>query len=398
MRMMVIWDDLGEAELIDTFLNVDTNVARIVTEVEDFHKALYEMEYDCILMALSFPNESDSFGLFQKIREAQPEAPVVGAVRLEEVTLVAKFILNGLHSYVTRDDAGSFIFLLTSTMEAAFMAIQAQRSQIIADKLREEVESVRQLQESVLPQDLPMPEGYQIAARYEPSQIRVFGNRPVVMAGGDYYDVFNFGGDMFVLVLGDAAGHGVKACMSIMTMHTLISMMRDRDFPTTAEFVTEVNQRLCQSDIVGADQGGFITLLHCTLDASKHLLQWTSAGHPMPLLQNLETNEIKRLGSRDKGGLPLIIDDEWEYEGCEAVIPENSRILLYTDGLEEAFPEDGDEEDQFGEEGIIATLKDCIDLPIEETMQRLFDDSHAATGGHGRHDDTTILVLERRPL
>ncbi len=35
-----------------------------------------------------------------------------------------------------------------------------------------------------------------------------------------------------VIVLGDAAGHGVKACMSIMTMHTLISMIRDRRFPT----------------------------------------------------------------------------------------------------------------------------------------------------------------------
>jgi serine phosphatase RsbU (regulator of sigma subunit) len=255
---------------------------------------------------------------------------------------------------------------------------------------------VRQLQESVLPRDLPMPEGYKIAARYEPSQIRVFGNRPVVMAGGDYYDVFNFGGDQFVLVLGDAAGHGVKACMSIMTMHTLISMIRDRDFPTTSEFVTEVNERLCKSDIVGADQGGFITLLYCTLDASKHLLEWTSAGHPMPLMQDLETNEIVRLGERDQGGLPLVIDDEWEYERCEAIIPENSRVLLYTDGLEEAFPEDGDEEDQFGEAGIIETLKDSIDLPIEEAMQRLFDDSHAATGGQGRHDDTSVVLLERR--
>jgi phosphoserine phosphatase RsbU/P len=69
-------------------------------------------------------------------------------------------------------------------------------------------------------------------ARYESSQIRVLGDRPVVMAGGDYYDVFSFDDGQVVLVLGDAAGHGVKACMSIMTMHTLISMIRDRRFPT----------------------------------------------------------------------------------------------------------------------------------------------------------------------
>jgi serine phosphatase RsbU (regulator of sigma subunit) len=241
-----------------------------------------------------------------------------------------------------------------------------------------------------------MPSGYRIVARYEPSQIRVVGDRPVVMAGGDYYDVFNMEETQIVIVLGDAAGHGVKACMSIMTMHTLISMIRDARFRDTSEFVTEVNKRLCNSDVIGADQGGFITLLYCTLNAQDHLLEWTSAGHPMPLLQDLKTNEIRKLGSKDLGGLPLVIDEDWEYEKCEFQIPENSRILLYTDGLDEAFPEDGDEEDQFGEEGIISTLQACKDLSIEETLERLFHDSHEATGGTGRHDDTSVVLLERR--
>ena len=78
----------------------------------------------------------------------------------------------------------------------------------------------------------------------------------------------------------------------------------------------------------------------------------------MPLIQNLKTNEIHKLGSKEKGGLPLVIDEDWEYEKCEIIIPENSRILLYTDGLDEAFPEDGDEEDQFGKrETILADAK-----------------------------------------
>jgi serine phosphatase RsbU (regulator of sigma subunit) len=240
-----------------------------------------------------------------------------------------------------------------------------------------------------------MPEGYGIVARYEPSQIRVFGDRPVVMAGGDYYDVFRMEKDQVVIVLGDAAGHGVKACMSIMTMHTLITMIRDRRFADTAEFVTEVNRRLCKSSVVGADQGGFITLLYCTLNASTHRLQWTSAGHPMPLLQDMKTNEIRKLGSKEEGGLPLVIDEDWPYEKCEFDIPPNSRVLLYTDGLDEAFPEDGTEDQQFGEEGIVNTLKETIDVPIAEALERLFQASHDATGGAGRHDDTSVVLLER---
>ena len=396
MRILVGWDDIAEAELIDTFLNVDQNTAHVFTEADGLTQAATTGEFDAVLMDLGFPSESVAFELFESIRRRLPNAPVVGAWRPGEISQVAKFIKNGLHSFILRDDSGDFVFLLTSIMEAAFLTVQAQRAQIVAEKLREEVEAVRQLQEAVLPHDLPMPAGYKIVARYEPSQIRVFGEQPVVMAGGDYYDVFNMEGNEVVIVLGDAAGHGVKACMSIMTMHTLISMIRDRRFADTAEFVTEVNRRLCNSSVISADQGGFITLLYCTLDAVTHRFEWTLAGHPMPLLQDLATNEIHKLGSKEEGGLPLIIDEDWEYEKCEIQVPPNCRILLYTDGLDEAFPQDGKEQDQFGETGIIKTLKDSIDLPLADALERLFHDSNEATHGSGRHDDTSVVLLERR--
>jgi serine phosphatase RsbU (regulator of sigma subunit) len=382
--------------LIDTFLNVDENTAQVFTDAGALTQAATNDLFDAVLMDLTFPSETVAFEMFEGIRRRLPNAPVVGAWRPGEISQVAKFIKNGLHSFISRDDNGDFVFLLTSIMEAAFLTVQAQRAQIVAEKLREEVEAVRQLQEAVLPHDLPMPAGYKIVARYEPSQIRVFGEQPVVMAGGDYYDVFSMEGNEVVIVLGDAAGHGVKACMSIMTMHTLISMIRDRRFADTAEFVTEVNRRLCNSTVISADQGGFITLLYCTLDAVTHRFEWTSAGHPMPLLQDLATNEIHKLGSKEEGGLPLIIDEEWEYEKCEIQVPPNCRILLYTDGLDEAFPQDGKEEDQFGEKGIIKTLKESIDLPLADALERLFHDSNEATRGTGRHDDTSVVLLERR--
>jgi phosphoserine phosphatase RsbU/P len=397
MRILVAWDDPAEAELIDTFLNVDPNECFVFSDVDELDASLRPNAYDAVLLSMRFPSEEGVFPLFERIRRVIPDAPVVGAWAPGEISQVAKFIKNGLHSFISRDENGDFIFLLTSIMEAAFMSVQAQRAQIVMEKLRDEVESVRQLQEAVLPRDLPMPPGYKIVARYESSQIRVLGDRPVVMAGGDYYDVFSFDDGQVVLVLGDAAGHGVKACMSIMTMHTLISMIRDRRFPNTAEFVTEVNRRLCSSDIIGADQGGFITLLYCTLDSTKNILEWTSAGHPMPMLQDLTTGEIRKLGSKEEGGLPLVIDEDWEYELCSAEVPDNCRILLYTDGLDEAFPpEPGREDEQFGEAGIINTLKETVNLPLEEALEQLFQDSLEATGGVGRHDDTSVVLLERR--
>jgi serine phosphatase RsbU (regulator of sigma subunit) len=395
IRILVAWDDTTEAEVIDSFLNVGENTARVVSDETSLQGALDADKYDIVLFALDFPHKAAAFPCFRRIRQAFPEVAIVGAWRPGDITHVAKFILDGTHSLIARDENRDFIFLLTSILEATHLAAQARRSQVLAEKLREEVESVRQLQESVLPRDLPMPTGYRVAARYEPSQIHVVGDRPVVMAGGDYYDVFSFDGQQFMMVLGDAAGHGVKACLSIMTMHTLMSMIRDRRFAHTAEFVTEINRRLCDSTIIGGEQGGFITLLYCVLDGASHRLQWTSAGHPMPLLQDLATNEVRHMANKEDGGLPLVVTSEWEYVPCEAIIPPNSRVLLYTDGLDEAFPEGGEEHLQFGEKGIIQTLKATRDRPLQEALEQLFHDSNAATHGAGRHDDTSIVLLER---
>jgi serine phosphatase RsbU (regulator of sigma subunit) len=117
----------------------------------------------------------------------------------------------------------------------------------------------------------------------------------------------------------------------------------------------------------------------------------------MPLLQNLETNDVQVLGSEEQGGLPLAIDEDWVYEECGVEIPENSRLLIYTDGLDEAFPADGDQHhDQFGIEGIIRTLKESRDLPLDQALERLFQQSNLATKGSGRHDDTSVVLLERK--
>lgn len=394
MKILVGWDDPAEAETIELCLNVDDNEAEVTTDAVSFQQSTAGGTWDAILMALNFPNVGQAFDLFEAVRGSLPGTPIVGAWHQGEIVHLARFIRSGLRSYITRDAAGEFIFLLLAIIEAARDGALAERSRILAERLREEVDSVRRLQESVIPRDMQMPPGYKVAARYEPSQINVVGDRPVVMAGGDYYDVFTLDESSMILLVGDASGHGVKACMSIMTMHTLIRLIRDRRYPNTVDYVSEVNRQLCQNDIV-RDEGGFITLLYCSLNCQSHRIEWTAAGHPMPLLQNLATNEITVMGTEEQGGLPLGIDEDWTYELCSAEIPANSRVLLFTDGLDEAFPVGGTDEQQFGIAGIIASLKSSANLSVQEALEKLFADSHAATAGSGRADDTSVVLLER---
>ena len=395
MKILVGWEPSPEVETLELMLNVGGHDAIICRHGGVFLNSLEDNQWDVVLLSLDFPSAQESMDLFQSTQQALPSVPIVGAARNHDFQRLIEFISSGLHSHIIRDDDENFIMLLVSMLEAAESNVRALRSQVVAERLSDEVNSVRKLQESVVPKDLPQLGGYNVIGRYEPSEIRVDGRNMVVMAGGDYYDSFALNDDQIVMLVGDASGHGVKACMSIMTMHTLIRMIRDRRYSDTADFVSAVNERLCNSDIV-QDEGGFITLLYSILDTSTHRLQWTCAGHPLPLIQDIDTNEITILGDEEQIGLPLAVMQGWKYECLSAPIPPRSRVLLYTDGLDEAFPPDGDAlTDQFGIQGIIEAMQEAVTFPLEEAMDHIFSKSTEVTQGAGRHDDTSVMLIER---
>ena len=193
----------------------------------------------------------------------------------------------------------------------------------------------------MIPRELPQPSGYELAARYESSQIHVSGFVPVAMAGGDYYDVFELDDQTLVLLVGDASGHGIKACMSIMTMHTLIRVIESQRHDLHRRLhdgsqSSSVFQRNCPRG-----RAGFITLLYSTLDLANHRLAMDIRRLADAAAARSETQmSYHALGNEDHAGLPLAIEDRLGLSVFRVRLPKNSRLLIYTDGLEEAFPMD----------------------------------------------------------
>ena len=101
------------------------------------------------------------------------------------------------------------------------------------------------------------------------------------------------------------------------------------------------------------------------------------------------------MGTPDQAGLPLVVAEDWTYPLCRSQLPPNCRVLMYTDGLEEAFPNDNERHRQFGIAGIVSTLQATRDQPLENVLEALFDASNKATNGAGRLDDTSVMLLER---
>ena len=395
MRILVAWDNPTEAELLSLFLATGENEAFIGTTAAEVEAHAADGTWDVLFLAVTFPTTAnESFAFFERVQQSLPDMPIVLACRQTEMLHLPRFLTRGLRFYLVRDERGDFVFLVLSSLESAVAALRAEESRKLADKLREEMDGVRRLQESIIPKGLVPPPGYQIAARYEPAQMSVVGGQPVIMAGGDYYDLFCPDPHTLIIILGDAAGHGLKACMSIMTMHTLIRMFSGEMFRDTAKLVREVNERLCENSIVQSG-GGFITLFYAAVDTAKHTMTWSSAGHPLAMLQSLRQGGITQIGSDDVVGLPLGISQGVEYSSNTVALPPSSRILLYTDGLTDAFPQGQTNYTAFGVKGIEGVLSNSCDAEPERALANLFQASETFTAGSGRHDDTSAVIMDR---
>lgn len=415
MRILVGWDDSKEAQLIYLYLNVESNQVSLATSAEDLLElAGGEDSWDVILLSTTFPDADSAFAISRQLQDRFPDSPLVGACRSADVYQVARFLTNGMRHYFIRDPQKDFLFLLHLTLVNVVKGVHAERERQIAKYLRDEVDSVRRLQESLIPPEIQLRPGYKVRARYESSQIQVLGGRPVILAGGDYYDVVRIDDDSLAIVVGDASGHGMRACMSIMIMQALARMIHDQRYrdpkelvqnmnrrlfpddvkPDPAWFVGEINRRLCMQSVLG-EAGGFITVLYGVLDTKRHEFRWTSAGHPPPILQDLKTGESRNVGDEDVGGMPIGLAADEVYETQSSPLPPESRLLIYSDGLIEAFPVEEGGHREYGLSGVKATLAATKYEPLETSLDALFADSHAFTCGHGRHDDTTIVLIER---
>ncbi len=397
MRILVAWDDPEQADLMSLYLGAEGNIIKACLTSEEFAAENVLGKWDVVLLAMTFPKTiDDGYQHFLRQQKLMPGIPVVMACRQGEMLNLPRFMTQGLKAYLIRDDNGDFIFLALTSLESAVAAGRAEEAKKLATLLRDEMDGVRRMQESIIPKGLTPPPGYAMTARYEPAQVQVVGEMPVVMAGGDYYDLFLPDKNQLALMVGDASGHGLKACMSIMAMHTLIRMFTGARYRETASFVGEINQRLCENSIVQSG-GGFITLFYTAIDTENHEMHWTSAGHPLALIQDMKTNQVVPIGTDDETGLPLGIYPDVVYTSSSVPIPPGSRILIYSDGLTDALPPQSglSSELAFGTQGLVKTLQECNNLDIEQTLNQLFAKTSEYTGGTGRHDDTSVVLLER---
>lgn len=240
------------------------------------------------------------------------------------------------------------------------------------ERLKSEIELARKIQQSMLPKKNPNITGLEIVSWY----------RPMEILGGDFYDFRLINGNLSCIIA-DVSGHGLPAALVVSTVKTAF-WFQDNYISSPANLLSSMNTIL--KDKSG---GEFVTACYIYIDREKNILQTANAGHNPLILYRNTTQEL--LTIRPSGGALAIFDNPY-FVSEQIKILSGDRIILYTDGLFEAFNQN---EEAFGEERVFELLKENISLSPKEFGLSLMNQVTAWSGGEEKlQDDIALIVID----
>ena len=150
---------------------------------------------------------------------------------------------------------------------------------------------------------------------------------PAKEVGGDLYD-FIIEDDELFFIIGDVAGKGVPASLYMAVTRTLFRNLAG-NYQSAANIVREMNHAIASAN----ESLVFVTVFVGVLDLRTHHLTYCNAAHNAPALMTAD-GQCRLL--EVETNLPIGIQDHYRYEEQQVAFPENTALLLYTDGLTEA--------------------------------------------------------------
>ena len=249
-------------------------------------------------------------------------------------------------------------------------------SYVQKQKQDNEMRIARNVQEALLPTDLPEIDGYEFYASYDAAQA----------VGGDYYDCFQLPGKV-VLSFGDVAGKGVPGALIMSRMASCVQ--------NTIQFVHEVepavkaiNNHMCANAV----EGRFVTYVLAIIDLETNNITLINAGHMSPLIRRVD-GEVDEF-PEESIGIPVGILEDYPYEVVQRKIEPGEMVVLITDGVDEAMNPEGElYTKERVRDFISANNANAADLGRD-----LLTDVRRHADGRDQNDDITIMTFGRNAI
>jgi serine phosphatase RsbU (regulator of sigma subunit) len=208
-------------------------------------------------------------------------------------------------------------------LETALMHLRL----VAQERLSQELETARRIQEGLITSHLPPIPGFQVALRLEPA----------LETGGDLLFVKRRPSGTWLAAVGDICGKGLAAALYMAQATALLEQAVQREDQRLEEILCSLDQTLRQ--LLGHQ--GFLTLILLEWDAAGNY-RLARAGHPGALvLQDLTESGTSEMIPHGRGlGLRPAGPSDWQV--LEGVLPAKGWMVLYSDGLSEAMNREGE--------------------------------------------------------
>ncbi len=256
-------------------------------------------------------------------------------------------------------------------VRVAQLVQQREAEALELERVEQELRVARLIQQTLLPKELPVVPGWQLAVHYQPARA----------VGGDFYDFFKRPDGRLVLVVGDVTDKGVPAALVMATTRSILRGTARR-LLTPGAALERANSLLCPE--IPANM--FVTCLYAILDPRTGHMRFANAGHDLPIREsNSHVTEFRATG------MPLGLMPDMTYEENEGTLSPGDSLLLYSDGLVEAH---NAAREMFGFQRLRTLLE--RDRKDKTLIEFLLDELAAFAGRDWeQEDDVTLLTLRR---
>lgn len=256
------------------------------------------------------------------VKERYPHIVSILLTGYSDTQEVIKAVSAGIFSYMLKPwDSEYLIAEIQKAYE--FGTIRQERKDYVA-MVEDELKWAGEMQKAILKPNLPNSEGVEFRASYRPL--------PGLYCGGDYYDVVFLGPDRYLLLIGDVAGHGVKAAfvtgiLKAVIYPEYIRSVIGKEFSPGA-FLSWLNDRMTFE--FRSTSSMIITFFAGLIDLKSMNFKYANAGHNHPyIIRDGTPHELL------VSGTGIGMNRSITYAEQNVRIQTNDTLVLYTDGISE---------------------------------------------------------------
>jgi HAMP domain-containing protein len=370
----VIMFDSGNFEKRSILLATKSSLTDILGESLSFKNPLAQIVLGILVSMAVLLLILEAFALFFGVRITAGITQAVKSLH-KGTRRIAQGDLDTPIKIPNEDEFGDLAF----SFNQMSVAVKKGREEAVARGILErELRTAREIQQRLLPHEMPRVPGFEICGTSLPSQ----------QVGGDYFDFIELETGELGIAIGDVSGKGMPAALLMANLQASLHAQVVKS-GAVSDLLARMNNLLVQS----TDKHMFATFFYGILRRMESTFIWSNAGHNPPLLFRA-SGEVERL---EAGGLLLGFLPGQTYAQKEITLLPGDILVLYTDGITEASAPGAEkgEREFFGEQRLMDIVRANQSRTALEIQSAILRAISGYTADTPQEDDITLVIVKR---